>query len=174
MSDRVDKKEVAPFDNRPLAHLTYDKVLVEYISQNLTEPEQRVFNMFYDSIKVKYKIRSPNELMLLDMACFDFIRMKRLEGMLGKEGDIITQKIMTRQGEIEIRKVHEAAYLLNAIRSSFRQTFKELLLTTKEQAKVAIGQKPKSFDEWLKDNTIEVGDETTNLPTDTKKDSRKA
>lgn len=161
---RIPKEEVAPKDDRQLTHASYDAMLVEFVNQNLKEHEIPVYRAIHDSIKDKYKITEVNELILLDMVCYDFIRIKRLQKMITDEGDIYTVTTPT----FSFKKVHEASYLLNAIESQIRNTMKELLITRKEQAKVAIGKNPKSFDEWLDENSIkveadEVGDSVPKL-----------
>ena len=83
---------------------------------------------------------------MLDLACYDFIRIKRVQALLMKEGDFVEFK--TRSGQT-ITKVHEAGYLLNSIKLQFRKGMKKLLLTRKEDIKKSIGIGSKDFANWI-------------------------
>jgi len=101
-----------------------------------------VYKVLFDALSERFDINEPNEIMLLDLAVNDYIRIKRLHLTLKSESDIVT--ITTRMGQ-KVRKAHEAGYLINAIESQFRQNMKELLLTPRESLKKTIGEKPKDF-----------------------------
>mgnify|MGYP001611527898 CR=1 FL=1 len=84
--------------------------------------------------------------MMLDVAVYDFIRIKRIQSILMKEGDVVIHKL--KNGQV-ITKAHEAGYLLNAIETQFRNNMKELMLTRKEVTKKEIGLGGKDFANFL-------------------------
>lgn len=110
----------------------YSQQLIEYANQNLSEPEKRVYDTLMQELIVNHGIDSAEDMMLLDLVCFDFLRIKRLQSYVKDTGDI--QTITTRKGE-QFSKVNEASYLINAVQSQFRQNMKELQLTRKERIK---------------------------------------
>lgn len=120
----------------------YSKQIMAYVDQSLRPDEKSMYKVIFDELSRKFNITDLNELMLLDLAVNDYIRIKRMHLVLKDESDIIN--IKTRTGQT-VRKAHEAGYLLNAIQTQFRQTFKELLLTPREALKKTIGEKPKDF-----------------------------
>ncbi len=120
----------------------YSKQIMAYVDQSLRPDEKNVYKVMFDALADRFDIKEPNELMLLDLAVNDYIRIKRLHLILKDESDIVT--IKTRMGQ-EVRKVHEAGYLINAVESQFRQNMKELLLTPRESLKKTIGEQPKDF-----------------------------
>ena len=124
----------------------YTKQITEYVDQSLRTDEKNVYQTIFDSLAEKYDLKEPNELMLLDLAVYDYIRVKRLHLLLKDESDIVN--IKTRTGQV-VRKAHEAGYLINAIETQFRQSMKELLLTPKSRIQKTIGQEPKDFTEAL-------------------------
>lgn len=131
----------------------YALKLAEYANQDILPHEKGVYDAFYNAIIEKYDFTNPEDLMLIDLACYDFIRIKRLQKMIMKDGDVI--KVVNRLGAT-LSKANEASYLLNAVQVQFRQTMKELTLTRKEKARKEIGMDSKSFDQWLADNVIPV------------------
>lgn len=124
----------------------YTKQIIEYVDQSLRSDEKNVYQVLFDALVEKYDLKEPNEIMLLDLAVYDYIRIKRLHFLLKDESDIID--IKTRMGQT-VRKAHEAGYLINAIETQFRQTMKELLLTPKSRIQKTIGQEPKDFTEAI-------------------------
>lgn len=124
----------------------YTKQIIAYVDQSLRTDEKNVYQTIFDSLAEKYDLKEPNELMLLDLAVYDYIRVKRLHLLLKDESDIVN--IKTRTGQV-VRKAHEAGYLINAIETQFRQSMKELLLTPKSRIQKTIGQEPKDFTEAL-------------------------
>ncbi len=124
----------------------YTKQILEYVEHSLRDDEKAVYKTIFDSLVAEFDIKGVNEIMLLDLAVTDYIRVKRLHLILKEESDIVT--IKTRQGQ-NVRKVHEAGYMINAIEGQFRQNMKELLLTPRERIKKTIGEQPKDFTEAL-------------------------
>ena len=124
----------------------YSKQITEYVGQSLRTDEKNVYDALFNALVEKYDLKEPNELMLLDLAVYDYIRVKRLHLILKDESDIIN--IKTRTGQV-VRKAHEAGYLINAIETQFRQSMKELLLTPRARIQKTIGQEPKDFTEAL-------------------------
>lgn len=120
----------------------YSNQIMAYVDQSLRPDEKSVYKLLFDTLSDRFDISEPNEIMLLDLAVNDYIRIKRLHLILKDESDIVT--IKTRMGQ-NVRKVHEAGYLINAIEGQFRQNMKELLLTPRERLKKTIGQQPKDF-----------------------------
>ena len=120
----------------------YSKQIIEYTNQSLRPDEKNVYDVIFNALVERYDLTEPNEIMLLDLAVNDFIRVKRLHLILKDESDIID--IKTRTGQV-VRKAHEAGYLINAVETQFRQSMKELLLTPKSRIQKTIGLQPKNF-----------------------------
>ena len=120
----------------------YSKKIMAYVDQSLKPDEQNMYKTLFDSLADRFNIFEPNELMLLDLAINDYIRVKRLHLVLKEESDIIN--ITTRAGQV-VRKAHEAGYLINAIEGQFRQNMKELMLTPKEKTKKLVQLASKDF-----------------------------
>lgn len=121
--------------------------------------EKNVYNSFFEAMVEKFDLTRPNDLMLLDNMCFDFIRLKRIQGVISREGDFT--EITLRNGQ-KIKKATDASYLLNAVQSQFRQTMKELMLTRKEEVKKQLGLGGKDFStlvsEIIDADYVEEGD----------------
>ncbi len=131
----------------------YSKQLVEYANQTLREDEKGIYHAMFDSIKESHKIEEPEDLMLLDTAVYDFIRIKRIQGIIMKEGDVVHYK--GRSGEL-ITKANEASYLLNSIEVQFRNNMKELMLTRKEITKKNIGMGVKDFTSFMSEDIVDA------------------
>ena len=128
----------------------YSNMLLDYANQSLNEPELKVYNAFFNEIREKEHLLDAQDLMLLDMVCFDFVRIKRLHGFIKEMGDMIEKKFITKDGkEVTNWKANEASYLLNAVESQCRQNMKELLITKKEATKKAISMGEKDIAMWL-------------------------
>lgn len=133
------------------AEKVYSKQLVEYANQNLREDEKNIYQVIFNELVETHKFERVEELMLLDTMVYDFIRIKRIQGLLMKEGDVT--KIILRSGQI-ITKAHEASYLLNAVETQFRNTMRELMMTPKEIVKKKIGLGTKDFASFLSEAKV--------------------
>ena len=131
----------------------YSQALVEYANQNLREDELRLYNVLFKEMQEKNKLEKAEDLIMLDMIVYDWLRIKRIQSILMKEGDTIV--VTLRNGQT-ITKVHEASYLLNAIEVQLRNNMKELMLTRKEVVKKQIGLNQQDFTSFLAKNTIDV------------------
>ena len=145
----------------------YSKQLIEYANQNLREDELRIYNTLFNELKDKNKLESANELMMLDIVVYDFLRVKRIQSILMKEGDVIQIKL--RNGQT-ITKAHEASYLLNAIENQLRNNMKEMMLTRKEIVKKQIGLGTKDFATLLSGNAVDAEYEVKNGKDDSKRE----
>ncbi len=133
----------------------YSKSLVEYANQSLRPDELNIYKILFDEIRDRNKLEKAEDLMLLDMVIYDFIRIKRMQKIIMKEGDVVEIKLRSGQ---TITKVHEASYLINAIETQIRGNMRELMLTRKEVTNKQIGLGQKDFATLLAENTIEVKD----------------
>ena len=131
----------------------YSKQLIEYANQNIRADEKNMFNNLFEEIVESHKLESAEDLMLLDNAVYDFLRIKRLQTLIMKEGDMVN--ITLRSGQV-IKKTHEASYLLNAVETQFRNTMKELMLTRREVTKKQIGLGPQDFASFLKEASVDA------------------
>ena len=131
----------------------YSKQLVEYANQSLREDEKQIYNTMFNEIREEHHIDKVEDFMLLDTAIYDFIRIKRIQSIIMKEGDVVHYK--SRSGQL-ITKAHEASYLLNSIETQFRNTMKELMLTRKEVVKKQIGLGEKDFTSFLSDDVVDA------------------
>jgi len=136
---------------------------MEYTNNIITSDEKKFYDAFYNSIQEKYDLKQPNDIILLDQICYDFLRIKRLQKKIEKEGDVID--VITKFGVIQ--KPNEASKLMSNIQIQLRQNMKELMLTKKEQIKTISGLTGKSFDQFLTEHVKDV----TNLNKD-KKDGK--
>lgn len=146
--------DVSTGDNPKLKTNTrkYSVQIREYANVSLTEPELNTYLALYDEIRDKHHMTSPEDLMMLDLVCFDFIRIKRLHNWIREWGDVVN--IETKSGN-QYTKANEASYLLNAVQSQFRQNMKELLLTRKETTKKAIATGDIDFANWINAKMVE-------------------
>ena len=124
----------------------YTQALVEYANQSLREDELRLYNIMFGEMRDLHKLEKPEELMMLDMVVYDWLRIKRIQSLLMKEGDTI---VLTLRSGQKITKVHEASYLLNAIETQIRNNMRELMLTRKEVVKKQIGLGQQDFASFL-------------------------
>ena len=131
----------------------YSQQLVEYANQNLRPDELNIYKALFNEIKDNNKIEDAEHLMMLDLVVYDFIRVKRIQKLIMKEGDVVSIKLRSGQ---TISKAHEASYLLNAIETQIRGNMKELMLTRKEVIKKQIGLGQKDFASLLAENTIDA------------------
>ena len=131
----------------------YTQALVEYANQSLREDELRLYNILFEEIRDKQKLEKAEELMMLDMVVYDWLRIKRIQSLLMKEGDTIIIKLRNGQN---ITKVHEASYLLNAIETQVRNNMRELMLTRKEVVKKQIGLGQQDFASFLASKPIDA------------------
>ena len=131
----------------------YSKQLVEYANQCLRDDEKRIYHTLFNEIRESNKIETAEEFMMLDVAVYDFIRIKRIQSIIMEEGDVVHYK--TRTGQT-VTKAHEASYLLNAIETQFRNTMKELMLTRKEIVKKNIGLGTKDFATFLSEDVVDA------------------
>jgi hypothetical protein len=131
----------------------YSLQLREYANQMLSPAELNVYVVLFDNIRQSHNLSKPEDLMMLDIAVFDFMRIKRLHKNIQEHGDM--SEMQTRGGQT-YQKASEANYLLNAVESQFRQNMKELLLTQKEQTKKALMLGEKDLASWLNSRVVDV------------------
>lgn len=124
----------------------YPLQLRAYANKSLTPDEFNVYTELFDTLKDSNGLRRPDELMMLDIAIFDFLRIKRLHGFIRENG--MMTEFEAKNGK-KITKASDASYLLNAIESQFRQNMKELLLTPKEKTKKALLMGEKDLANWF-------------------------
>jgi hypothetical protein len=132
----------------------YSMQLLEYANVSLNDAEYNTYKLFFNTIKDENGLTSVQDLMMLDMVVYDFIRAKRLQQHLHKHGDVITKT--NDKGEVIFSKPNEAGQLLNAVESQLRQNMKELLITKKEALKKAIAIGDGDFANWLNAKVIDV------------------
>ena len=138
-----EDRDKASYRHKPRV---YTQALVEYANQSLREDELRLYNILFEEIREKQKLEKAEDLMMLDMVVYDWLRIKRIQSLLMKEGDTIILKLRNGQS---ITKVHEASYLLNAIETQVRNNMRELMLTRKEVVKKQIGLGQQDFASFL-------------------------
>ena len=146
--------DVSTADNEKLGRnkRKYSVQLREYANKALNDDELKIYQLLFEEIRERNNIVNSEDIMMLDLAVFDFIRAKRLHNHIRKTGDMIEFK--TDRGTFV--KANEASYLLNAIESQFRQNMKELLLTRKEGIKKMLLTGDKDFANWIKADIIDV------------------
>ena len=138
-----EDRDKASYRHKPRV---YSQALVEYANQSLREDELRLYTILFEEIRDKQKLEKAEDLMMLDMVVYDWLRIKRIQSLLMKEGDTI---VLTLRSGQKITKVHEASYLLNAIETQIRNNMRELMLTRKEVVKKQIGLGQQDFASFL-------------------------
>jgi hypothetical protein len=141
---KVGNKEIVINSHRHTA--VYSKQIMEYANASLTEPEQCVYKEITDAILKTNDLDKPQDLLLLDIATFDYIRIKRLHEKLMKGSEIDTT-VMPNGNKYD--KVKEASYLLNAVQTSFRNSLKELGISGKERLKQKLGLGVQDFASFM-------------------------
>lgn len=124
----------------------YRNELIEYTNQALSPTDKKLYDFLFESLKEQNELKEPHELMLLDMAVHEFLRVKRLHRLIGMVGDTVV--VRSAAGN-EYVKVTEPSYLINAVQSQFRSTMRELLLTRKESLKTKLGAKATDFSSFF-------------------------
>lgn len=136
MSDKVrrEKSDVPAESN---CRELYPRQLEEYVEQALDPDEVNVYKTLQKSIVENEGFKTPQELMLLDVALHDFIRIKRLQSFVMQEREIQTEDICDKDGNVVKTRlnVNPASKLLNSIETQFRMNMKEAGLTRKEELK---------------------------------------
>ena len=149
------KKENLPY---PYNKRDYNAQLMEYTNHTLTDPEKGIYDTFFNTIKERNNIIEPQELMMLDIAVHHFIRIKRLQILINKEGE--SYFVVMSKG-VKARKVADHAYLLNAIETQFRNYMKEMSLSRKENIRRQVGKAAQDFTKFLSEaKTVELEEDT--------------
>jgi len=156
-SYKSQKKEIStkikdPFAPTKAHKKLYEKQLIEYVNQVVRPDEQRIYKELFSVVVKENNLTKPQDLLMLDIAIYDFLRIKRVQSVLMKEGDV---KIITSKSGIKFTKANEAGYLLNSIETQFRNMLKELGLTNKERVKQKLGVDAKDFASFMSE-TVEV------------------
>jgi len=131
----------------------FSEQLIVYANNSLSESEKKLYDALIDDIASSSKIEKAEHIMLLDSAIFDYLRIKRLQTLIAKEGDVVQFQLKSGR---TITKANEASYLLNAITTQFRSSMKELMLTRKEVTKKEIGLGVKDFASFLSENSVDA------------------
>jgi len=146
-----DKKSIVSHDNflrTKIAEKKYGQELIGLMEETLEVDEQRIYETMVNAIAGKNKLVDPEDLMLLDNAVYDFLRIKRIQKILLNEGDII---INEKDDGSKTYRANPASALLNSVEMQFRATMKDLMLTRKEKTKKSIGADAKDFSTWVAD-----------------------
>ena len=130
----------------------YSLQLMEYVNQNIRPDEQGIYKELLKVLINENKLTKPQDLLMLDVALYDFLRIKRLQGLIMKDGDMLT---ITTKGGTTYKKSNEAGYLLNSVSTQFRNMMKEIGLTGKERLKTQLGVESKDFASFMSE-TVEV------------------
>ena len=136
----------------------YSTALVGYTNKALQESEKGFYNEIFNTLMDENDLYKLKDLMLLDLVCFDFIRIKRLQELLKKEGDTYT--LQFKSGIV--RKANEAAYLLNSVQVQLRNNMRELGITRKEEFKSKLGVDAEDFSTFLSKTSkvVDVNEKT--------------
>jgi len=132
---------------------TYSKELVKHINSSVIPEELNLYQELYNAVKDANNLHKPQDLMMLDMAIFDYLRVKKVQKVLRDEG--VTVTIMSRSGQ-PYTKSHEANYLLNSIETQFRNLMKEIGITGKEQFKQKLGVEAQDFSSYISSTVVDA------------------
>ena len=120
---RAEKGEIKIKDNlnsNKQYTKTYSKELVQFVNSAVSTEDLDIYKELYKSVAESNNLSKPQDLMMLDMAIFDYLRIKKVQKVLMEEG--ITISVMSRSGN-QYTKTHEANYLLNSIETQFRNYY---------------------------------------------------
>jgi hypothetical protein len=154
-----EKIPVPPSGNSSLrvpSSATYPAHMKQYVEITLNDDERKIYESFYKEIKDKNQLEDLEDLMLLDIAVHDFIRLKRLHQVIREEGEIVT--IVTKNGSYT--KVADHSNLANAIEVNIRNSLKELGMSRKDKVKRIVKDAKKDFSSLFdKAKAIEVSED---------------
>lgn len=131
----------------------YSQQILKMVKEGLSLEEQELFSMLFEGIQQSHKLHMTEDLMLLDLAVMDYVRIKRLEKMMERVGE--TYELTLRSGQT-VTKVHEVAYLANALKQQVRATLRDLQLTRKEKTKKQLGLGQQDFANFMSEDVIDV------------------
>lgn len=136
----------APFVKDKRFTKKYAKELIEFVNNVISEDERGLYKELVKSIVEENCLDKPQDLLLLDTAVYDFLRLKRVQRVLLEEGDVTVN--VSKSGNRYV-SVNKAGYLLNAIESQLRQTLRELGLSRKERMRQELGVDKKDFASFM-------------------------
>ena len=131
----------------------YSLELVRYVNSAVMPEERDIFKELYDAVKEANHITNPSDLLMLDMAIFDYLRAKRVQKVLSTEGVTIT---FTSKSGKTYTKAHEANYLLNSIETQFRNLMKEIGVSGKERFKKQLGVEAQDFSNFMSETVVDA------------------
>ena len=146
-----EEKIEDPFKKDKRFSKTYSKQLIEYVNQVVRPDEQNIYKELASVIARENNITKPQDMLMLDIAIYDFLRIKRIQSILMKEGDI---KTFTSKSGKTYTKANDAGYLLNAVETQFRNMLKEMGITGKESIKQKLGLETQDFATFMSEPTI--------------------
>ena len=132
--DEDDEEEDAhPHDHaHPELAQKYLAMLQSYRS-SIPEHEQRVIESFFSSLQQSGSLFKPEEMVLLDTACHDLLRIKQLQQLVNEHGPIVKKEWMDKNGtKFSSLAANPAVEMLHRAETQFRSNLRELMLTKKE------------------------------------------
>lgn len=144
--DKKEDKIPAPFIKDKRFKKKYAKQLIEYVNQVIRPDEQHLYKELVKAILEENDLDKPQDLMMLDVSIYDFLRIKRIQSVLMEQGDV---KIVKSKAGNEYTNINKAGYLLNAVENQLRQNLKELALSRKERMKKKLGVDRKDFASFM-------------------------
>jgi len=131
MSDKNDKSDGLVVDH-------YLRQLQRFNTLALSEPTRRVFASFFESIQSSAKLYKPEDLILLDTVCDDFLWIKTLQKEVWEHGPIMKTEWMDKKGIVHERRTsNPAVEMLHRAETQFRNNLKALSLTRAEARKLS-------------------------------------
>lgn len=152
LSNSKDTKIIDPF--RPDKRYTrkYEKQLIEYVNRNISPEEQGVYKAIAQALIEDNKLDKAQDLLMLDIMIFDFLRIKRVQNLIREHGDA---NIITGKKGTQYVKVNDANHLLNSITTQFRNYMKDMGLSRGERIKTKLGIETQDFASFMSE-AIEV------------------
>jgi len=135
----------------------YSLQLKEYVEHTLSEQERNVYQAFFQELAESHNMTDAAELMMLDVAVHDFIRIKRLQSIVQADGETFMQTSYSgndNQNQQTKKSVSEASHLLNSIETQFRQNMDKLSLTRKQIQKKKLNVDSQDFASFLADARV--------------------
>ena len=95
----------------------YTRQLIEYVNQSIRPDEQNIYKELVKVIAEENRLTKPQDILMLDVAIYDFLRIKRLQTMIMKDGEVT---VTTSKAGNKYTKVNPAGQLLNSVETQFR------------------------------------------------------
>ena len=132
----------------------YSKELIEFVNNKvMSEGEKKVYDEISRVIIEENKLSKPQDLLMLDIAIYDYLRIKRIQGFIYTDGD---RTRVTLPNGVSFTKINEASYLLNAVEVQFRNMMKDIGLARSDRIKKKLTQESQDFASFMSSPIVDA------------------